>query len=217
VKDNLQDLAAANEVTNDLFVYLFKGYRAVKDKCFLTWIQGIEDQWTDRILRFDANGLQLMEKAENYYKDRVKKKLWLHLDEDQETIIALKAQLIQHQGGGGQKKKTLRKPLRKNDLAWKSQPPKAGEPKKKQATVNGTKNTYYWCQPHAQWTIHKPQDCQKKGGDRGHKPQPEKKKASNTEGDKEKGKENEPSLKVMTATLQEADSDHETDLINLLP
>ncbi len=107
-----------------------------------------------------------MEKAENYYKDRVKKKLWLHLDEDQETIIALKAQLTQRLGGGDRrKKKTLQKTTCKDDMAWKSQPLKPGEPKKKQATLNGTRNTYYWCQHHAQWTIHKPQDCQKKNTD----------------------------------------------------
>lgn len=218
VKENLQDLAAANETTNDLLVNLFKGYRAVKDKRFLTWIQGIEDQWTDRVLRFDNNGLQLMEKAENYYKDRVKKKLWLHLDEDQETIIALKAQLTQRLGGGDRrKKKTSQRTTRKDDAAWKTQPPKPGEPKKKQATVNGTRNTYYWCQHHAQWTIHKPQDCRKKNtardkkqtasGDKDTKKAPEQ--------NKDKGKEN--ALQVLAATIQDADSEREMDLINLLP
>jgi hypothetical protein len=205
VKENLQDLAAANETTNDLLVNLFKGYRAVKDKRFLTWIQGIEDQWADRVLRFDNNGLQLMEKAENYYKDRVKKKLWLHLDEDQENIIALKAQLTQRLGGRDRrKKKTLQRTTRKEDAAWKTQPPKPGEPRKKQATVNGTRNTYYWCQHHAKWK-----------GD--HKPQAEKKRTSNPEKNKEHGKENEPSLQVLATALQETDSDHEGELIHLLP
>ncbi len=151
------------------------------------------------------------------YRDRVAKGIWLRLDEDQETIIALKAQLTQHYGGGKKKKTTTKKPLRKDDAAWKTLPPKSGEPKKKQATVNGTKNTYYWCPHHMKWTIHKPQDCRKKGMDR--KSQVDKKKVSNPEVNKDKGKENEPSpsLQVLTATLQDTDSDHETDLINLLP
>jgi hypothetical protein len=59
VKENLQDLAAANEMTNDLLVNLFSGYREVKDKHFLTWIQNMEDQWLDCALCFDANGLRL--------------------------------------------------------------------------------------------------------------------------------------------------------------
>jgi hypothetical protein len=49
------------------------------------------------------------------------------------------------------------------------------------------------------------------------KHKPEKKKVPNPEKNKEHGKENEPSLQVLATTLQEADSDHEVDLIHLLP
>ncbi len=93
VKENLQELAAANETTTDLLVNLFKGYREVKDKKFLTWIQNINDQWLDRVVVFQPDGLSLMERAENYYKDHLRQGIWLQLDEDQETIMALKAQL----------------------------------------------------------------------------------------------------------------------------
>ncbi len=60
VKENLQELAAAKETTMDLLVNLFKGYREVKDKKFHTWIQNINDQWLDRVVVFQPNGLSLM-------------------------------------------------------------------------------------------------------------------------------------------------------------
>ncbi len=121
------------------------------------------------------------------------------------------------QGGGGQKKNIVRKGSHKDDATWKSRPPKQGELKKKQAAVIGTRNTDYWCQHHAKWTIHKPQDCHRKRNEHKHKPQHNKKKASNHEANKEKVKENKPSLKILMATLQETDSNHETDFINLQP
>ena len=48
VKHNTQELAAANETTNDLLVNLFNGYRKCKDKCFRDWITHIEDDWLFR-------------------------------------------------------------------------------------------------------------------------------------------------------------------------
>jgi hypothetical protein len=109
MKENLQELAASNETTMDLLVNLFAGYREVKDKSFHSWIQNINDQWLDRILILQPDGLSLMERAENYYKDHLRQGLWLKLDEDQETIIALKAQLTTKQGGDRGKKKIQRK------------------------------------------------------------------------------------------------------------
>ena len=38
---------------------------------------------------------------------------------------------------------------------WKKVPPKEGEPKTKQK--NG--KTYYWCEDHQLWCLHKPEDC----------------------------------------------------------
>lgn len=95
VKHNTQELAAANETTNDLLVNLFNGYRKCKDKCFRDWITHIEDDWLFRWLPLANDGLTLLELMENYYKDHIMHSLWMRLNEDQEMIIALKAQLKQ--------------------------------------------------------------------------------------------------------------------------
>jgi hypothetical protein len=75
-------------------------------------------------------------------------------DADQESIIALKAQIEakQHPKGGKQPRGT----------DWKLIPLKPGESRLKVITINGKRLTYYWCQNHQRWTIHKPQDCRLK-------------------------------------------------------
>ena len=45
-----------------------------------------------------------MEQVENYYKDRVKTGEWMKLDDDQETILALKA--IINKGEKSERKKS---------------------------------------------------------------------------------------------------------------
>jgi hypothetical protein len=215
VKENLQELAAANETTTDLLVNLFKGYREVKDKTFRTWIQNINDQWLDRALVFQPDGLSLMERAENYYKDHLRQGLWLKLDEDQETIIALKAQLTTKRGRDGGKKKSLRKSERFNvreEPKWKTQPPKKGEPHKKNATVNGTKATYFWCPHHEKWTIHKPQDCRKKGEKNKPTDQKRGKATTPTTPPQKQDDTDDPTLKVMAAAIKEVD-EHDGDLL----
>jgi hypothetical protein len=201
VNENLQELAAAGETTNDLLVNLFDGYKEVKDKRFRKYIEGIEDQWTDRTLQLDPNGTQLMEKAENYFKGLTKKGKWLNLDEDQETIIALKALLSKQKQKSFPTKKES--PMKKKEKDWKSQAPKKGEPKKKTVKVNNINTTYHWCPYHQRWTVHPPHECRKKG----------------TTDSKKKGKEStiptkksdddgaDPTLKVMAAIKEEDAAD----------
>ncbi len=43
----------------------------------------------------------------------------------------------------------------KKDEAWKKEPPKDGEKRRKEVG----KNTYHWCEHHMAWTVHKPTDC----------------------------------------------------------
>ena len=84
VKDNINWLAAAGETTNDLLVNLFKAYDYVKDKKFLTWVTNKHDHWLEGTLNLPANGVALMELADNYYKDSVATGNWLKLTDDQE-------------------------------------------------------------------------------------------------------------------------------------
>jgi hypothetical protein len=190
-------------------VNLFNGYREVKDKRFRTWVQNIKDAWLDRTIVLDPNGLQLMERTENYFKDRTRKNLWLRLDEDQETIIALKAQLTKKTGGGTTKKKK-NEHWKKEEPRWKFQPPRKGESGTKITTVNGERIPYFWCPHHEKWTIHKPQDCRKKAdkkptGDT-KKPKSPKTPKSSTTTPKETNDKPDPALKVMTAAIQEVDA-----------
>jgi hypothetical protein len=43
----------------------------------------------------------------------------------------------------------------KKDEAWKREPPKDSEKRKKEVG----KYTYHWCEHHMAWTVHKPADC----------------------------------------------------------
>ena len=175
VKEQLHELAACGQTTNDLVMNLFKGYFKCRDKHFNRWLERIRDDYITRVIEINPNGLDFMERVENYYKDRVRTGEWLKLDEDQETILALKAQLNKEtkenkdgskkkKGKKGEKgeKKRGKKGNKENDEpyekpAWKKQAPKDGEPKKKE--VEG--KTYHWCTGHKEWTIHTSAECRK--------------------------------------------------------
>ena len=47
VQSQVDGLAARGEITNDLIVNLFKGYRAMKDQAFLDYLQMIENAHED--------------------------------------------------------------------------------------------------------------------------------------------------------------------------
>jgi hypothetical protein len=143
VKCNTQELASANETTNDLLVNLFNGYCECKDKCFRDWIIRIEDDWLFRQLQLANDGLELLELTENYYKDHVMRSLWMRLDEDQETIIALKAPLKQQKQSKQQPKSTRNSKQKARTNAWKLQPPKKGKSHQKMVTINGKEYTYH--------------------------------------------------------------------------
>jgi hypothetical protein len=176
-KEQLQELEAANETTNDLLVNLFSAYREVTDRQFRGYVQPIQDRHYDGKETQNANGLTLMTTIENYYKGMVKDGVWMKPDPDHETVIALKAQLFSQQKEEGKK---MGKRDGKKDDKWKTTPPKKGESGKKVVTINGKKVTYYWCPHHGRYMIHKPQDCKKKQEEQKKKeePKPEPKKSS---------------------------------------
>lgn len=123
-------------------------------------------------------------------------------DQDQETIIALKAQI--------DAKKQSRSP-RQGGKDWHTVPPKLGESKVKTVTVNGKRVTYYWCSHHQRWTVHKPKDCrlrqqQALSEEKTEKPEP---KPEGTTPKQPKSKEKNGrglALRVMNAVL-ESDSE----------
>ena len=211
VKENTRDLAAANEATTDLVMNLFKGYRKAKDKIFRNWLQREFDDYITRRTVIHPNGLDFMEQVENYYKDRLNSGEWMKLDDEQEIILALKAQIAgnkQNKGDGVPKKgkKTKKGKGGKEDKenspptkpAWRSVAPKSGEPTSKERDGK----TWNWCVHHKEWTVHTSSECRKKEdtGKKEEKKTEKKKKVSNSN----------YKMKVMSA-LAEISSGDEAD------
>ena len=74
VQSQIDGLAARGEVTSDLLVNLFKGYKMVKDRPFLDYLQTIENGHEDGSAVVDAPNLML--RAVNFYKNRLTRKQW---------------------------------------------------------------------------------------------------------------------------------------------
>ena len=174
-KEKLQELEAANETTQDLTVNFFKGLAKAKDKVFRRWVQGPRDEWVARRYVIDADCSNFMEEADNYYKDMVTLGEWLQLDEDQATIVALKAQLAKRPAGkendpngtnrkkGGQKKGDAKKGSKKDEWECKKRAPKGNDAKTKSVYNKREKKnvTYHWCTHHQLWTMHSEAECTK--------------------------------------------------------
>jgi hypothetical protein len=98
-----------------------------------------------------------MELTENHYKDAIKTKDWMKLDEDQQTILALqtemqavKAKTRQQMQNKDRRLKNKKEKFRDKkkpgtgEGAWKKRAPKPGEAQTK--THSG--KTYTWCPYH---------------------------------------------------------------------
>lgn len=185
-------LQARGEQTQDLLVNLFKGYKTCKDAEFVDYIKKKEDFYEEG---GQVEYQQLMDWALNKFKTRKESEQWCIKTTEEETIIALQAQvksLMSYQkkpnpangnksnGGGkkdnkqGNKTDKGKSKYKAADLpAWVYVQPKEGE--KQTKSVEGKE--YHWCPNHARWTRHKPSDCKGigfKGGsnkDQGNKSQ----------------------------------------------
>ena len=159
-----EQLQARGEVTYDLLVNLFKGYKACKDAEFVDYIKKKEDLYEEG---GDVSHEQLMEWAVNKYRTRKENDQWCQKTTEEETIIALQAQvksLINQKNKsksgdtkGKKDDKQKKKDKKKKDEmpAWMKIAPKEGEAKSK--TVN--EKTYHWCETHDAWVRHKPSEC----------------------------------------------------------
>jgi hypothetical protein len=201
VKEQLQELEAANETTTDLLVNLFAAYREAPDKQFKGYVQPIQDQHYDGRQPQNPNGITFMTIIENYYKGMLKDGIWMKPDPDQETIIALKVQIETKQ-----RRKGGKNPQQQQD--WKSTPPKLGEPMKKVVTINGKRLTYYWYSHHKWWTAHKSKDCCLKPNQPEPTPENSPTPAKKTPV-KKKEKKQGLALRVMNAILDDSDKKKE--------
>ena len=161
----------------------------------------------------------LAKAKDNYYKDKVTLREWMALDDDQQTIVALKAQLLKKPGkenqnpnGGNPRKgkKNGKKGDKKDDWAWKKVEPKGNEAKTKSVFNKKEKKhmTYHWCSGHKLWTLHTNEECTK--GKDGATPLADK--TEKTNADKNKSKVNKQKLTMrVLATLAELPSDSECE------
>ena len=165
-------LHARGEQTQDLLVNLFKGYKACKDAEFVEYIKKKEDLYEEG---GQVDYQQLMDWAINKFKTRKESEQWCQRTTEEETIIALQAQVntLMSQKkpnprgrpiGGGKKDfkqgnfkrgKGKGKPRMDNQPTWMSVPPKNGE--KHHKTMEG--KDYHWCPHHNRWTRHRPSEC----------------------------------------------------------
>lgn len=165
-------LHARGEQTQDLLVNLFKGYKACKDAEFVDYIKKKEDLYEEG---GEVSYQQLMDWSINKYKTRKESEQWCQRTTEEETIIALQAQvnnlMVQKKpsypagkpSGFGKKdykqgfknNKGKGKPRAGDYPAWMVVPPKAGE--KQYQKVEG--KDYHWCPNHNRWTRHRPSEC----------------------------------------------------------
>jgi prefoldin subunit 5 len=162
-------LQSRGEATQDLLVNLFKGYKACKDAEFVEYIKKKEDFYEEG---GDVTHEQLMDWALNKYRARVENEQWCQRTTEEETIIALQAQVKKLLSSAKTDKKKGGKDNRSKDRVnegkgknsnrkggssngWKRVAPKEGEPTTKQ---EGGKE-WHWCSNHKAWTKHKESEC----------------------------------------------------------
>jgi hypothetical protein len=200
VQSQVDGLAARNEVSSDLLVHLFKGYKAVKDENFLLYLQQIENAHDDGTNKTTAPALML--RAVNYYKNKMTRNEWERPSKRDQKILALEAKVLkqsnpsktkgvtfedgtgQQKPKGGKKKGGKEKHEKKEKPEWLQdhcKPQKSSM--QKYRTWNGSK--WYWCDPETggkcdgKWRTHKPKDCKGLATKAG-KDQKEKKRTSGT-------------------------------------
>ena len=156
----IQERGAKVEDEN-LMVNLFRAYLSVADAVFHRYVEIQKDDYNDGVRDLAPN--KLMELAGNKYKSLVEEDMWQAPTASDKEIVALRAQIAELKApppvkkDKEDKKKKLDKKKVVDKYAWKTVPPKAGEPVKKKV---GEK-IYHWCVKHAAWTLHTPEQCNK--------------------------------------------------------
>lgn len=166
----INKLNARGEQTQDLLVNLFKGYKACKDAEFVDYIKKKEDLYEEG---GQVEYQQLMDWALNKYKTRKESEQWCQRTSEEETIIALQAQVKslmsvqkkqvntskpegrKDQRRANKKSKGKARYKTEDKPAWMKKPPMDGE--KQSKNVDGKE--YHWCPHHSSWTRHKPSEC----------------------------------------------------------
>jgi len=174
VKDLIDSLTAKGETTQDLLANLFKAYKAVSDREFISYIRKKEDEYEEGV-NIDTDTLMLQ--ADNKFKIMREAKTWNAPSPEEEKILALETQIQKlrkekkkPKGEGGKKgenkdgtKKGGKFKGKKEGAKWMKVTP-ADADKDKPKTVKG--KDYFWCAKHAKCARHITSACQGKGLDK---------------------------------------------------
>jgi len=90
IKDLIDSLVARGETTNDLLANLFKAYKAISNREFVTYICKKEDEYEEGM---DINTNALMLLADNKFKTFRQANTWNAPSPEEEKILALKSQI----------------------------------------------------------------------------------------------------------------------------
>jgi hypothetical protein len=162
VKRQLQTLTALGETSNDLILFLFRGYMMVKCPAFIDFITRKEEGYTADGVVYTPESLMSM--TEKYYEILKLKGTWTATTPRDEQVLALTAEITALREGRKPKKDKDHNTLKSKMLpserftgeqAWKAVAPKNGEAHSKPVG----KLIFRWCPHHGFWTAHKPEDC----------------------------------------------------------
>ncbi len=180
VKSLLTALSHRGGTVDNLLTYLLRGYSAVSDTAFVTFMTTVQNGIYYQGHLYTP--YQLMDVAEQFWSDRQARGLWTKPSAEEEQILALSSEIKNLEAknqdmakkfatknkGDGDKKKDKKgkkdgdkKKKKKKDgdktWAWKDIAPKDGEPLKK----TFRDKEYHWCPHHDAWTVHTASECNK--------------------------------------------------------
>ena len=147
-------LIARGHPPTELKRQLFKAYLKCGDEEFNRFINMKKDQYEEGEPITED---ELMSKALAKYELKVENKSWNVADAHKERIMALEAQVKSLKvNGSGNSASPSRTPKTGPDpFAWKKVKPGVNDPQSK----NVNKRKYHWCNKHAMWSIHTPEQC----------------------------------------------------------
>ena len=167
VKKQVKELEMRGETSSDTLYNLFRAYEACTDESFKMYMSHQRDEFESG--RVNLTPDELMEKAEQKYKNMKLEGKWNKPTPEQEEIIALRAQVVLLEKKRNPKKDTepakrrpkkdaSGKPVFEGDQAWRNNPPKHGEQHTKQVAGK----TWKYCSYHGYWCSHDSEQCKDK-------------------------------------------------------
>jgi hypothetical protein len=164
----MNTLASRGESSNNIIINLFSVYMACTNKKFIEYMDKCKDSYEEGK---DLTHQTLMSKAERKYQARVMSNKWNTLSNEQEQIVALKAQLASINSFKQKKEYHIKtKKLNKRSEApthpkqkftgahaWRNKKPLPHEPNTK--VVNG--GTWHYFSHHNAWGRHTTESCLK--------------------------------------------------------